>query len=80
MADNLKPELKKYNYDSLMTDSLKKSQDALMNSGRYKGWDEAILYVKNTIVPYLQDQDAYWAADYVVEELTKARKLIEQEN
>ena len=80
MADNLKPELKKYNYDSLMTDSLKKSQDALVNMGRRKGWDEAILFVKNTIVPHLQEQDAYWAADHIMYELTEVRKLIDQEN
>lgn len=80
MADNLKPELKKYSYDSLMTDGLQKSQDALVNLGRRKGWDEAIEYLKSTIVPVLQKGNDFWAADYAVEELTKARKLIEQEN
>lgn len=77
MADNLKPELKKYSYDSLMTDSLQKSQDNLVKFGRRKAWDEAIEFVKTEIVPVLQKGNDFWAADYVVEKLVEKRKTLE---
>lgn len=77
MADNLKPELKKYNYDSLMTDSLQKSQDNLVKFGRRKAWDEIIEYVKTEIVPVLQKGNDFWAADYVVEKLVEKRKTLD---
>lgn len=77
MADNLKPELKKYSYDSLMTDSLQKSQDNLVKFGRRKAWDEVIEYVKTEIVPVLQKGNDFWAADYVVEKLVEKRKTLE---
>lgn len=77
MADNLKPELKKYSYDSLMTDSLQKSQDNLVKFGRRKAWDEVIEYVKTEIVPVLQKGNDFWAADYVVEKLVEKRRTLE---
>lgn len=77
MADNLKPELKKYSYDSLMTDSLQKSQDNLVKFGRRKAWDEVIEFVKTEIVPVLQKGNDFWAADYVVEKLVEKRKTLE---
>jgi hypothetical protein len=77
MADNLKPELKKYSYDSLMTDSLQKSQDNLVKFGRRKAWDEVIEFVKTEIVPVLQKGNDFWAADYVVEKLVEKRKTLD---
>lgn len=77
MADNLKPELKKYSYDSLMTDSLEKSQDNLVKFGRRKAWDEVIEFVKTEIVPVLQKGNDFWAADYVVEKLVEKRKTLD---
>lgn len=77
MADNLKPELKKYSYDSLMTDSLQKSQDNLVKFGRRKAWDEVIEFVKTEIIPVLQKGNDFWAADYVVEKLVEKRKTLD---
>jgi len=69
----MKPELKKYSYDALMTDAIKQSQDNLVAFGRRKAWDELIEYVKTDIVPLLP-----WdSQDLIMSKLQQKRAEIE---
>lgn len=71
--DNLKPELKKYSYDALMTDAIKQSQDNLIAFGRRKAWDEVIDFVKTEIAPQL----AWECQDTLIAKLEQKRAEIE---
>jgi hypothetical protein len=62
---NLKPELKKYSYDSLMTDAVKEKQDGLVNLGR----KEAVKYTEDHIKPLFSFEPDLKTVDIVIYEL-----------
>jgi hypothetical protein len=61
----LKPELKKYSYDNLMTDAIKEKQEGLISLGR----KEAVKYIEDHIKPLFSYESDLKTIDIITYEL-----------
>lgn len=73
-SNNLKPQLQKYSYDSLMTKAILEKQEGLIKFGENKTWDFVLSYIEDQIKPMFDFDPDLETIDIVLYELKEARK------
>lgn len=72
-SNNLKPQLQKYSYDSLMTEALLEKQEGLIRLGEQRTWDHVLQYLETSIKPMFDYEPDIKTVDIIIHELKEER-------